>query len=174
MSAGDPIFATDYALAMLMSKGRPLVRIRQTVSQTIAHATNTPLTFDTEDWDDLGFHSGTTNTDRITPTVAGVYRLSAGCWMAAPGAGVDYTKIRFFFTKNGTAIPPGNQNSPDAAATNTEDAIYASCQAAANGTTDFFQIVINQSNSGTASKGTSVSPVPFQSVFECVYDGPVQ
>lgn len=58
--------------------GTVVAQLRQTVSQSIANNTPTPLTMDTEDFDLLGGHSTATNPSRYTCQREGWYQLAGG------------------------------------------------------------------------------------------------
>lgn len=59
----------------------PRARLRQTVAQSVATGTFTPITFDTEAFDTHGGHDTSTNTSRYTCRIAGYYQFSGKvCW----------------------------------------------------------------------------------------------
>ena len=70
-SSGDVLTAAD------VNVGLPSCLL-ESASQTVATATLVDLTFSTESYDPLGWHSTSTNTERITPNIAGVYLASVG------------------------------------------------------------------------------------------------
>lgn len=78
----------------------PLCIVRQTVAQSIGNASFTPLTFTTEDADDLAMHSTVTNTTRVTAVYPGWYQLSGQV-----GHGVSSTGRRgCLWSRNGTQL----------------------------------------------------------------------
>lgn len=56
----------------------PVANLRQTVAQTVATATYTSITFDSEDVDTHNGHSNVTNPSRYTIPRDGYYELSGG------------------------------------------------------------------------------------------------
>ena len=56
----------------------PLTCLSKAAAQSIpASGTQAAITFTTEDTDTLNWHSNVTNTERITPTIAGWYQVNA-------------------------------------------------------------------------------------------------
>jgi hypothetical protein len=55
----------------------PRCQAYQTTGQTVASATNTPLSFQSEVYDTDGMHSTTTNPWRLTVQTAGLYNVQA-------------------------------------------------------------------------------------------------
>ena len=84
----------------------------------------------TEDRDTLAWHSTVTNTERITPTVAGLYRITVAVQHAANALATRRVQI----LKNTTAIggQSGSAVSPGSAVVSTTAVIEM------NGTTDYF------------------------------------
>lgn len=74
------------------------VKLRNSANTSIANATTTTLTFDTEDYDTDGFHEGVTNPDRITIPADGYYRLTYTATWAFNSTGGRHIWI----TRNGT------------------------------------------------------------------------
>lgn len=99
----------------------------------------------TEQSDPLGFHSTTTNTERITPTVAGLYRV-VGNWRVngAMGAGARIT-LRL----NGTTTIAMEAN--DLANTAANSALSVITTLKLNGTTDYVELGITN---GSATNRT--------------------
>lgn len=71
----------------------------QSVSSGSAGSGLNPL-FNSEEWDDMGLHSTSSNTDRFTATESGVYHFTGSVFFQANSAGIRYA----CFTKNGTDI----------------------------------------------------------------------
>lgn len=72
---------------------QPCAFLYQSVTQSIANTTFTPLTFDAETFDTYGGHSTVTNTSRYTAQVAGVYWVSVGAVYLTNGVGARYALI---------------------------------------------------------------------------------
>jgi hypothetical protein len=53
----------------------PAVRVTNSTSESIPNSSNTVLTFDTNEYDNAGMHSTSTNTSRLTAPVSGVYEV---------------------------------------------------------------------------------------------------
>lgn len=76
------------------------VRISGGGTQSITDGGSPKLVlFDTDDIDPLGWHSTSTNTDRITPTIPGWYRVSAYCYWTGD---TDLIRVRMSILKNGS------------------------------------------------------------------------
>jgi hypothetical protein len=69
--------------------------------QSIAAATATVITFQTEDYDTDLMHDTSTNTSRITIKTAGVYIVTGFILSAASVAAYNY----LYIYKNGTSLP---------------------------------------------------------------------
>lgn len=141
----------------------PLVRLVQTVAQAIPTASSTGITFTTEEIDTHGFHSTSVNTSRITPNVAGYYRLSGAVFFVSSTTILDAAIF-----KNGTAVASGTRYKDGG--TSQVQGLYCSCIQQANGSTDYFEIDGNQSTGGNLN--TSISQ-RFSSFFECEYLRPL-
>ena len=108
----------------------------------------------TENIDPLGWHSAASNTQRIIPTVAGVYRFSSNAIFAANATGsraASFFKntVRAFTTSN-TAIGGGN-----------DTPVGGSLVISMNGTTDYFVASYNQTSGGNLAMSSVVTLVEF-------------
>lgn len=131
---------------------KPIGRLLKSAAQSINNTTETAVTFDTEIWDTHNFHSNVTNTDRVTPTVAGYYRVTVvGAWSGASTTG----ERRIFVSKNGVSQTPNFRNPGQLVAQDTP--IMGSRLLSMNGTTDYFGMRVYQASGaalnliGTAS-----------------------
>lgn len=83
---------------------RPMVRLRQTATQTLTTGTFTTITFTTEDLDDnpdgSTSHSTSVNTGRFTAVYAGWHTFRGAVTFAADTSGVRDSR----WTKNGAAV----------------------------------------------------------------------
>jgi hypothetical protein len=137
MPAGDPILAADYLGIRRGTIDNLICRIRMaTAGQSIANNTTTAVNMDTEDFDPYSFHSTSSNTSRITPTVAGYYDVRGGVYMASATAVWDVA-----IAKNGTPIQSGQR---DTAGTSIQSGRKAAAYVYCNGTTDYVEIVVTQ------------------------------
>lgn len=164
VAAGDAVYAAD--LNQLLEK--PMVRLIQQSAQSIADATNVAITFGTssEDYDTHNFHNPSSNTSRITPTVAGYYTFKGMAFMSASNT---YTAIASTIAKNGTSLP-GFSRSDATTAVNSSRSQYVEMTLTADGSSDYFELIVSQTSGG--AKNTNVSS-PLASVFECVFERPL-
>lgn len=159
---GDPISADllDYIV------NRPAGRLVQqaAATQTVAHNTMVSMTFGagSEELDTHDFHSTAVNTSRVTPTIAGQYRVNGAVSL---GGRTDYLNLEAVIAKNGTPIPPADKISPGA--NNTTEVRNATALVSCNGTTDYFEIQARHNNTAAVSVTTVVS-AQFASVLEWV------
>jgi hypothetical protein len=65
----------------------PVCELRQTVAQSVANNTDTPLSMDAEEIDTDNMHSTVTNTSRVTAQTAGRFQLSGGTSYASNTTG---------------------------------------------------------------------------------------
>lgn len=155
MAAGDRAYWSDVANTI----NKPLVRLIQAAAQSIPNTTTTALTFGagSEDIDTHNFHDTVTNNSRITPNVAGYYRVTVTYASVANVA----TQLFAVVGKNGTAgfVQPLVRHTP--AATSAAKAVSATAIASANGTTDYFEGLVNQNSGGALNTqvGGSVNSV---------------
>lgn len=140
----------------------PAGRIRQGTAQTgVVNSTITAITFTAADEIDThGFHDPTTNSDRVTPTVAGIYAVKGGACIAG---NTDFTQTQTFITKNGGALAPAHRITPGATAQTLVLPVHAEVQC--NGSTDYFGISYQATRSGAGTNATAVS-----SQFACVLE----
>lgn len=82
---------------------RPKALLRQTVSQTLTTAVFASLTMDTEDHDNDGAHSTSSNTSRYTAQTAGWYLVSGAAGFAGNSTGRRGTR----WAVNGSALAGG-------------------------------------------------------------------
>lgn len=167
MAAGDPIKATDINTIQQSSSTKPLVRLVQQVVQSIpASSVQTALLFGagSEDIDTDNFHDTATNTSRITPTVAGYYRLNGVYY-----TGSNAAALTACIAKNGTRVAAGSGEG--AIAAGVARGIFAGpVILSANGSTDFFEIHVSQNT--VSAVNTNVS-VQFASILEAEFLRPL-
>jgi hypothetical protein len=119
------------------------VSLVKSAAQSINNATDTAITWNTEDYDTDGFHSTVSNTDRITiPTgKGGYYLVSAKLSFAANATGVRSCTIKKNGTTNIIGADLNNQGGSASAVLNFERVI--SCVA-----TDYFTLQAYQTSGG--------------------------
>lgn len=133
--------------------GKPLVRLSQAVAQSIPDNVSTELTFSTEDIDTANFHSMVTNTGRVTPTVAGYYRVTA---TFVPAARADFNTLLVTISKNGTGVSPAERIPFGGTSVNSIFTLQTSGIYAANGSTDYFSVFVLQDNVANVANNTVV------------------
>lgn len=162
--AGAPTASADFAALVAQTAGKPLVRLVASAAQSLATSTLTAITFTgSEDIDTHGFHNPASNTSRITPTIAGYYRLY--------GVVVFFTTtatLEAYIAKNGTAVAGGQREA--AVATGAVRGLTASSILSANGSTDYFEIQGWQNSGGALLTNLSGR---ITSMFECEFIRPL-
>lgn len=118
----------------------------QTTPQTLTTSVSAAVTFDSEAYDPKGFHSTSVNTSRITPNVAGTYRVTGQCAYATNTTGDRGAHVR----KNGAAIDSMAYGGAPAMNGTGLLAGIAHCfgTASMNGTTDYFELYATQNSGG--------------------------
>ena len=101
-----------------------------------------------EESDALGWHSASSNIERITPTVAGRYGVHLSSAWATNSTGVRLTRIR----RNGAEIVSSDVVTAGTVSA-TGPAQISEHEVSMNGTTDYFDFRAYQ-NSGAARAGT--------------------
>lgn len=125
---------------------RPMIRLRQTTAQSIPNATNTPLTWQTEDIDPYNWHSSTTNPTRITPNIPGWIRG----WFSVGFPGTTGGNFRYgYLAKNGGSSTRSRHDSKPTAGGLAKRIAGVPFWLAMNGTTDYFEVNVFQ-DSGSA------------------------
>lgn len=134
---------------------RPLVRLIQAAAQSINNNTHTSLTFGTGSTviDTHGFHSESSNTSRVTPTVAGWYAVTGGY---STSGRTDYTSLQASIRLNGSNLASDSKSGPNATSTNRE-VVVGPVMVQVNGTTDYLEIAGLQANGASAAANTNVS-----------------
>ncbi len=113
------------------------------ILQTISNATLTKVLFQTEEFDTNSNYA----SSRFTPTVEGYYQLNAEVRLdGASGTG----EMMIVLYKNGTAYKRGTNQQGTQIAANFW-AMQVSSVVYANGTTDYFEIYVQQGSGGTVS-----------------------
>lgn len=119
-------------------------RVANSAALSIANTSDTPLTFDTEQWDhdpNGAIHDPSSNSGRLTCRTAGWYLIGACISFAANGTGFRQVALRLNGT---TAIAIVNQLSvgPGDDTRLTVNTVY---QMAAN---DYFEVLVYQTSGG--------------------------
>jgi hypothetical protein len=167
--AGGPVQSADVTALAALTTGRPLVRLVQQATQSLADNTVTALTFGagSEVFDTHGFHDVVTNNTRITPSVAGYYRAVGALWI--PNA-TTTASMEARINKNGTVQQIG-RTKPDTANA-IGSSVTVECIVSMNGTTDYVELAGMQDDTGGTARSTSVS-TGFSSTFELEFLRPL-
>lgn len=127
----------------------PSCKASKSTTTSISHATMTSISLNAEDWDTgvatggTEFHSTSSNTSRITPSVAGVYVVSGFVsWDSASSTGMRGVVLNI----NGTS---SISNTYAPAISGLDMYQTATGQVELNGTTDYVELRVYQ-NSGSA------------------------
>lgn len=139
---------------------KPIGRIYETASQNLADATAVAITFTLEDFDTHSFHSTSSNTSRVTPTVAGYYRFRG---TVAFGAQATPVFSDAWIRKNGATDLPGAGR---AAGQTSAFCVAAEAIVSMNGSTDYIELIGRQDSAGLDTTNTTS---PFVSCLEWEY-----
>lgn len=136
---------------------KPVGRLVASSSQALPDNTATAVLFATEEYDTDNFHSTSSNTARVTPTIAGYYRFTGTVFFEAQSSPVSTTAhIRF---NGSTNLAPAPRGVPASLAHNRSVTVMI----AMNGSTDYIELVATQDSAG--ADNTNVSS-QFSSVLE--------
>ncbi len=130
-------------------------RATSAAATSIANTTWTSLTFTSESFDTDGWHSTSTNTDRITPNLPGIYRVEVSAAFAVNATGMRGLRIM----KNGSTEVGGVQRAASPAG--TMSLMYAATTINANGSTDYFVAQAYQGSGGALALETSATATTF-------------
>lgn len=133
---------------------KPMCRVSNSAAISVANATATAVTFDTESYDVGGMHSTSSNTNRITiPSGGGgVYSIGGSIQWAANATGARAVYIRV----NGATIIELDEITPFAAATITHGVSTQYKLAAA----DYVELIVNQTSGGALNTNAAASYAP--------------
>jgi hypothetical protein len=123
--------------------------ILENSAMAIPAGVGTNVTFGTEVLDPLNWHSTVTNTSRVTPNIAGYYFVTL---QLNDVSGAGQTRALMRCNKNGADISPVRIQMD----TNGSDDDFAlSGYVSLNGTTDYVEMNILQTNSSSATRTTT-------------------
>lgn len=128
----------------------PRCRVSKSATQSIANSATTSVTFDTEDFDDGGMHSTTSNTSRITiPTGgAGTYMVGGMVEFAANATG----QRTIYVVLNGTATQATVTNVTASGTVASRLACATLVQVVAG---DYLELQVNQNSGGALNVSNS-------------------
>lgn len=104
-------YMNSLAQVLTFLQNPPRCRVYQTTGTSLANNAATVLNFDTESWDTDNMHSTTSNTNRITASTPGLYKVTGRLVLTDNTVGDRFVSIR----KNGTEI--GRDEGPHDAGT---------------------------------------------------------
>lgn len=174
-AGGDKILIADYNGVAGASLVKPVVRLVQTVAQSIPHnvAAGTALTFAAALIDTDGYFNAGTSTTRVTPSKAGYFRVTGAVFMAAFNS---YGAVSCWIRKSGsTAFAPAGRLGGGAlvkAPGTTAEIAGVACDGLVdmNGTTDYVELMVqHNATTGTAAQLTNVSS-QFTSAMTLIYE----
>lgn len=146
---------------------KPVGRCVADSAQSIPDTTATAVLFGAEDFDSHNFHSTSSNTSRITPNIAGYYRIRG---TALFGTRSDYNSVNCWIRKNGSSNLASAYRGGYSGVSGVQTGVAEVIQEA-NGTTDYFELVVQQDNVANVSVALNQSS-QFSSSLEWEYVGP--
>lgn len=165
VAAGDTFYASDINQIL----GKPIVKLVAQASQNLADNTAVALTFGvgSEEIDTHGFHDEAVNPTRITPSVAGYYRIRGAVFLPNRS---DYATTYCAIYKNGVAIAPISR--PGVSTSGGVRSAEGEGLTSANGSSDYFEVIAFQDNAANVVAATNVSG-GFSPYFEVVWERPL-
>jgi hypothetical protein len=112
----------------------PQASATNSTTQSISTASVTSLTFDTNEFDTAGIHSTTTNTDRLTAPIAGIYQVNLSARWQPNATGSRFLAI----SKNGGGYFASNWIPATPATDDTDESVSTLIQLAAGEYVDAF------------------------------------
>lgn len=120
-------------------------RVYRATTQSIANDTETLVSFDAETSDVPGWHSTSSNADRIVPNESGLYLVVGGASFAQNGTGYRQATI----WRNGTGGDAIAQTGRDFDVEgNLSSTLNITGVFPANGSTDYFALGVRQNSGG--------------------------
>lgn len=126
-------------------------RVYNSAAQSISNATDTALSFDTENYDTDTIHDNSTNPSRLTCTTGGKYIIEGMATFAANATGVRTISIKL----NGTTVL-ATQTIPSLSTGTVPISIHTVYSLVA---TDYVELIVNQTSLGSlnANNGEGVT-----------------
>ena len=154
---GQIVDDTDFSGISASGSTKPIGRLVASGTQALADNTDVAITFSVEDFDTHGFHSTSSNTSRVTPTVSGYYRFWGTVYFASQTTPVvSEARLR----KNGSSnLAPAWRAVPSTVAFSASFTL----QIDMNGTSDYIEMIGKQDSAGANNTNQSFQ---FSSVLE--------
>lgn len=144
----------DLATGLGLFMPAKVCKVTRSAALTLTNNSATAIPWDAEETDTYGWHESVTNPSRITPTVAGKFRVGA-VWRSTD-AFADQKQMVIALRKNGTDIVGGTDDRWSSGATGRGGA-RAETVVELNGTTDYVQAVYFHLHGADRSFDTTVS-----------------
>jgi hypothetical protein len=138
----------------MVSGNMPTFMAYTLTQQTLSHNVLTKITLDTEEYDTNNNFA----SSRFTPTVAGYYSFTV---FVRFDANQTYTNMHLSVYKNGSLLYRGNEFSNSPGSINFPQGLQSTFLVYLNGTTDYAEFYMYQSNSVNGSISTGYTSTPF-------------
>jgi hypothetical protein len=136
---------------VMVSGNMPAFSAYATAAQSVSSGTFTKVTFDAEDYDtNSNFASS-----RFTPTIAGYYQINVNGWFNSSS---NVTRNIVAIYKNGSAY----QRISDFGTSNAQVGTSGSMQIYCNGSSDYIEVYIWMTATGTLLVSSSISSETFR------------
>lgn len=160
-AVGEVLTAANQLKYASKASGKPLVSCTKSGSQSIATATATAVTWDTEAFDTDGIHDTVTNNSRFTVVTAGYYSVYAQVEWGGSATGVRDIFVRV----NGVATDYLRKHEGTAPASNQTEQTSGIIPVRL-GVGDYFEFYVNQTSGGALSIATTTG----QHWGQCAYE----
>ncbi len=132
----------------------PAVRATNSSSEDIASGARTSLTFDTNDYDNSGMHSTSTNTTRLTAPISGIYEISGDVFWTISSTG----SRAVFIVKNGSVFVAVSQIPVNSASEDTGQEVSTQVNLNAG---DYVELTVQQDSGSIqdVSRQIDMSPI---------------
>lgn len=153
VAAGGRILASTINTIMLSANEKAIVRLLASATQNLTNNTITPLAFAAEDVDTSNIHDIVTNNSRITPIVggAGWWEFDGACFFPTR---TDWQNVNVFVRFNGVTNIPSAARLAASQPGGAWSLNVGPTMVLMNGTTDYVELMAQQSNTGAATVAT--------------------
>lgn len=153
-AVGQRLTATILQQLADYTVNKPLVRLIATATQNLTDNTDTAITFGTSSTiiDTHSYHSETVNTSRVTPLIAGYYRVYG---LVAYSAQTTYVSLQSVIRFNGVDQAGNQRSGPNASL--SPRGVPAEGTFLCNGSTDYLELSGLQDDSGGTTRATVAS-----------------
>lgn len=150
-AVGQRLTATVIQQLADYTVNKPVVRLIATTTQNLTDNTAAAIAFGTSSTiiDTHSYHSEVTNNTRVTPLIAGYYRVYG---LVAYSAQTTYLSLQSVIRFNGVDQAGNQRNGPNA--TSSPRGVPAEGTFLCNGSTDYLEIAGLQDDSGGTTRAT--------------------